>query len=57
MSLRVWRWAVLALAVPVGIKVADTVAEHMEAQNGPNHVTRALRVPGRWRRSESLFGD
>ena len=51
------RWALLVLAVPVAIWVADEVAERIEGGNGPNKVTRVLRVPGRWRRGESLLAD
>lgn len=54
---RAVKWALLALAVPVTIWAAETVAEQIEARQGPNKVTRVLRGPGRWRRGEPLLDD
>jgi hypothetical protein len=50
-------WVLLALAVPVGIWVADKTAEEIERRRGPSQVTRTLRAPGRWRRGEPLLAD
>ena len=52
---RAVKWALLALAIPVTIYVADTVAEQIEARQGQNKVTRVLRGPGRWRRGEPIL--
>jgi hypothetical protein len=54
---RVVRWALLALAVPVTIWLADNIAEQVEQRRGPSKVTRTLRMPGRWRRGEPLVAD
>ena len=47
----------MALAIPVTVWAADTVAEQIEARRGPSKVTSALRFPGRWRRRELDFAD
>ncbi len=49
------RWILLALAIPVSVWVADTVAERLEASRGPSKLTSALRFPGRLRRREVTF--
>jgi len=54
---RAVKWALLALAIPVTIWAADSVAEQIEARQGPSKVTRALRGPGRWRRGEPILDD
>ena len=51
------RWLLMALAIPVTVWAADTVAEQIEARRGPSKVTSALRFPGRWRRRELEFAD
>jgi hypothetical protein len=51
------RWILMALAIPVAIWAADSVAERIEGGRGPSTVTRTLRAPGRWRRGESLLAD
>ena len=57
LSRRLWRWMLLALAVPLGIWAADAAAERIEERRGPSKITRTLRIPGRWRRGESLLAD
>lgn len=57
LSRRIVRWVLMALAIPVGVWVAETVAERIEGGRGSNRVTRALRMPGRWHRGESLLAD
>jgi hypothetical protein len=57
LSRRVVKWALLAMAVPVAVWVADEVAERIEGRQGPSKTTKALRMPGRWRRGESLLAD
>ena len=47
----------MALAIPVAIWAADSLAERIEGGRGPSKVTRTLRAPGRWRRGESLLAD
>ena len=47
----------MALAIPVAIWAADSVAERIEGGRGPSKMTRTLRAPGRWRRGESLLAD
>lgn len=51
------RWILMALAIPVSVWVADTVAERLEARRGPSKLTSALRLPGRVRRRELAFAD
>ncbi|MBM3658985.1 MAG: hypothetical protein FJW95_05710 [Actinobacteria bacterium] len=51
------RWILMAMAIPVTVWVADTVAEQIEARRGPSKLTSALRFPGRWRRRELTFAD
>ncbi len=57
LSKRLVRWALLALAVPLTVWVADSVADWLEGRRGSSRVTRALRMPGRWRRREPLLAD
>ncbi len=47
----------MALAIPLTIWVADSVAERIEGGRGPSTLTRTLRAPGRWRRGESLLAE
>jgi hypothetical protein len=47
----------MLIAVPVGVWVADTIAERIEVRRGSSSLTRTLRIPGRWRRRESLLAD
>ena len=51
---RAIKWALLALAVPVTIWVADNVAEQIEERRGPNKATRRCAAPdGGDRRADS----
>jgi len=47
----------MAMAVPLSIWAADSVAERIEAASGPSKLTRTLQAPGRWRRGESVLAD
>lgn len=41
---RLVRWALVALAIPVSAKVADAIAQRVEASRGPNRSSRSLRM-------------
>jgi hypothetical protein len=41
---RLARWALVALAIPVTAKVADGIAQRVEASRGPNRSSRSLRA-------------
>ena len=56
-SRRLVRWLLMLIAIPVGVWVADNLAERIEGSRGPSKLTRTLRVPGRWRRKESLLAE
>ena len=56
-SKRIVRWALMVLAIPVGVWAAETVADRLEGAQGSNRFTRALRMPGRWHRGESLLAE
>ena len=47
----------MAMAIPLTIWAADSVAERLESGRGSSKLTRTLRMPGRWRRGESLLAD
>jgi hypothetical protein len=57
LSRRLVRWGLMLVAIPVGVWAADTIAQRIEGERGPTSLTRALRMPGRWRRGESLAAD
>ena len=56
-SRRLIRWLLMLIAIPVGVWAADNLAERIEGRRGPSKLTRTLRVPGRWRRKESLLAE
>jgi len=56
-SKRFVRWILMLIAIPVGVWVADNIADKIEGRRGSSKLTRTLRVPGRWRRRESLLAD
>ena len=41
---RLARWALVALAIPVATKVAEGIAQRVEASRGPNRSSRNLRA-------------
>jgi hypothetical protein len=57
LSKRIVRWALMAMAIPVAVWVADNVAQRIEGGRGSSKLTRSLKMPGRWRRGEPLLAD
>ena len=58
LSRRLVRWILMAMAIPVVVWAADKVAARIEGNGqGSSKVSRALRMPGRWRRGEPLLAD